>query len=148
MPEHGTGSSQSNPSCRQSFPTRGLQAAPVHHQNFILNCAAYSISLIQLVLERSLKHPEGLDDGTSVVELTPSKIAYCIKNRFLCSTKKIVYEKHRPSAKSRAGYALFVIMECSVNARNLIMSKLCLRIIYLQELQETGLPVSLTKEHL
>ena len=35
-----------------------------------------------------------------------------------------------------------------VNARNLIMSKLCLRIIYLQELQETGLPVSLTKEHL
>lgn len=30
----------------------------------------------------------------------------------------------------------------------LIMSKLCLRIIYLQELQETGLPVSLTKEHL
>ena len=60
--------------------------------------------------------PEGLDDGTSVVELTPSKIAYCIKNRFLCSTKKIVYEKHRPSAKSRAGYALFVIMECSVNA--------------------------------
>ena len=55
MPEHGTGSSQSNPSCRQSFPTRGLQAAPVHHQNFILNCAAYSISLIQLVLERSLK---------------------------------------------------------------------------------------------
>ena len=55
--------------------------------------------------------------------------------------------KHYP-AKSRVGYALFVIMECSVNARNLIMSKLCLRIIYLQELQETGLPVSLTKEHL
>lgn len=30
------------------------------------------------------------------------------KIRFLCSTKKIVYAKHRPSAKSRAGYALFL----------------------------------------
>ena len=166
MPEHGTGSSQSNPSCRQSFPTRGLQAAPVHHQNFILNCAAYSISLIQLVLERSLKQDSNcyslhIPMWTLVLwvsrrigwwnlcgRINPSRIAYCIKIRFLCSTKKIVYEKHRPSAKSRVGYALFVIMECSVNAWNLIMSKLCLRIIYLQELQETGLPVSLTKEHL